>query len=66
MNEEENHIWSLICVICAILITLLLFAYTPRNAPSATSSLCSLLHFLSTHYIGKHGCLLRHLYDAWG
>jgi hypothetical protein len=46
VNEEANHVWGLICIICAILIALFLFAYTPRNAPSAASSLFGLLQFL--------------------
>ena len=49
VNEEANHVWGLISIICAILIALFLFAYTPRNAPSATSSLFSLLQLLASY-----------------
>jgi hypothetical protein len=49
MNEEANHVWGLICIICAILIALFLFAYTPRNVPSAASSLFGLLQLLASY-----------------
>jgi hypothetical protein len=48
VHEEENHVWGLICIICAILIALFLFAITPRHAPSATSSLLVLLQLLAS------------------
>jgi len=47
VNERVNQVWGVICIICAMLIALFLFSYTPAHAPSNGSSFFGLLQLVT-------------------